>query len=153
VKTHLKNVYKWPLILLAVGLFGCASNEPKPIETTDHFTSQLGPSGETQFAFGLSWFNLPEENPSSPSGRREGGRDGRRDSGTQRQSSRPIGSNFNPQPDNETKLALEDKAVRNLKNTLEKRDLCPNGYTIDDIIWESRRIRLMGACKSVLSQK
>nr|WP_205967691.1 hypothetical protein [Paraglaciecola sp. 20A4] len=149
----MKNVYRWPLILLAIGLFGCASNEPKPIETTDHFTSQLGPSGVTQFAFGLSWFNLPDEDSDNIRGRREGRRDGGRDSGIDRQGSRPIGSNFNPQPDNETKLALEDKAVRNLKNTLEKRDLCPIGYTIDDIIWESRRIRLMGACKSKLSQK
>ncbi|MEH6713826.1 hypothetical protein [Paraglaciecola polaris] len=146
MKTHTKNVYTLSLILLVVGLSGCASNEPKPIETTDKFSTQIGPEGETQFAFALSWFNLPEEESTN-----RGGRDGRHD-GLSNRPARPIGSNFNPQPDNETKLALEDKAVHNLKNTLEKRDLCPNGYSIDDIIWESRRIRLMGACKSVASQ-
>ena len=152
MKKQHKNLYQWPLILLTASLAGCASNEPKPIQTTDHFSTQIGDNGETQFAFGLSWFNLPEEDTDRGErggrrGSRDGSRGGSRDAGLGGQSNRPIGSNLNPQPNNETKLALEDKAVLHLKQTLDKRDLCPNGYTIDDIIWEPRRIRLMGMCK------
>jgi hypothetical protein len=139
-------------MLLVASLFGCASNEPRPIKTTDHFSTQIGENGKTQFAFGLSWFNLPEEDTDRGErgggrGSREGIKDGSRDAGLGGQSNRPIGSNLNPQPNNEIKLALEDKAVLHLKQTIDERDLCSEGYTIDDIVWESRRIRLMGACK------
>ncbi|QHJ09901.1 hypothetical protein FX988_00109 [Paraglaciecola mesophila] len=152
MKKTQRHVVQWTLVLLVASLAGCASNEPKPIQTTDHFSTQIGDNGETQFAFGLSWFNLPEEDTDRGErggrrGSRDGSRGGSRDAGLGGQSNRPLGSNLNPQPNNETKLALEDKAVLHLKQTIDKRDLCPNGYTIDDIIWETRRIRLMGACK------
>jgi hypothetical protein len=131
------------LTLSILLLSACVSNEPKPIETIERFTSQINADGEVEFAFGLKWLNDTPQQPlrtsqgRSPNGRNPGRQERFSDGETDR---------FNQQPSNQIKLDLEDKAAKNLQLTLEKNQLCPSGYEVEHVIWEYQRIRLMGKC-------
>lgn len=143
--TQLYSVLHRAALVFAILLMpACASNEPKPIETSAHFTSQINPLGVMEFAFGLKWLNdMPQEPLRTNQGREADGHNGlrqRRFSGDD--------DRFNQQPDNQTKLELEDKAAKNLQKILEKKQLCPHGYKVEQVIWEYQRIRLMGTCET-----
>ena len=128
-----------PLIFLSA----CVSNTPDPIETTEHFTSRVGDSGQVQFAFGLLWQNSqvdPSFNKHETPERRRQGNDNTPEQ-TKRRNAR-----FGQQPDNETKLDLEELAAVSLAKRLKNEALCANGYAVEEVIWENQRIRLMGVC-------
>lgn len=144
--TQLNSVVHYAALVFAIlFLTACVSNAPKPIDTSEHFTSQVNAQGEVQFAFGLKWLNdIPQQALRSGQGReadvRNDIRQGRfADGETER---------FNQQPSNQTKLMLEEKAATKLQKTLEKNQLCPHGYKVEQVIWESQRIRLMGRCET-----
>jgi hypothetical protein len=121
----------------------CVANEPKPIDTIDRFTSQVNTDGEVEFAFGLKWLN---DIPVQPLRRSQGrSADGRMPARQERFSDGET-DRFNQQTSNQTKMDLEDKAAKNLQQTLEKNQLCPHGYEVEHVIWEYQRIRLMGKC-------
>jgi hypothetical protein len=131
------------LTLSILLLSACVTNDPKPIETIERFTSQVNADGEVEFAFGLKWLNdIPQQALRSGQGRSANGPNPAR----QERFSDGETDRFNQQPSNQTKLDLEDKAAKNLQQTLEKNQLCPHGYQVEHVIWEYQRIRLMGKC-------
>ncbi|MFQ3237022.1 MAG: hypothetical protein ACI9C4_002597 [Paraglaciecola sp.] len=126
------------LTLFILLLTACVGNKPKPIETMERFTSQVNGDGEVEFAFGLKWLNDTPQQPFHNNQSRNGARQDRLYGGdTER---------FNQQPSKQTKLDLEDKAAKNLQQTMDKNQLCPRGYEVEHVIWEFQRIRLMGKC-------
>lgn len=134
------SLITYPALALSILLLSaCVSNEPKPITTSEHFTSQINAQGEVEFAFGLKWLNDLPQQPLRQ------GRDGSLGS-RQRHVAGDSSNRFNQQPNNQIKLELEDKAAINLQKTLEKNQLCPHGYEVEQVIWEYQRIRLMGKC-------
>ena len=48
--------------------------------------------------------------------------------------------------DNETKIKLEDVAVKSLENELNKAEFCQQGYEIQSIKWLERAIHFSGIC-------
>ena len=131
------------IITLLIFLSACAYNTPDPIETTEHFTSRVGESGEIQFAFGLLWENSQVDPAFNRQENPEPRQQGKKNSPerNQRRNSR-----FGTQPNNETKLDLENLAAISLAKRLKNEALCVNGYTVEEVIWENQRIRLMGVC-------
>ena len=138
------------LVTLLIFLSACANNTPEPIKTTEHFTSRVDASGEIQFAFGLLWQNsqvdpaFNNSNSNSNNNAKPAPRRHDKDKTPEPVIRRP--SRFGQQPNNETKLDLEDLAALSLAKRLKKEALCINGYTVEQVIWEHQRIRLMGVC-------
>ncbi|MEP4889864.1 MAG: hypothetical protein ABJV04_07550 [Aliiglaciecola sp.] len=48
---------------------------------------------------------------------------------------------------NETRLKLEDIAIQRLETELESNQMCPHGYTIEQIKWLERSIGFIGECQ------
>lgn len=44
------------------------------------------------------------------------------------------------------KLALEERAVKLLKNALNKAQYCQQGHQIDEVYWKERKVQLRGKC-------
>ena len=44
------------------------------------------------------------------------------------------------------KLALEERAVLLLKDSLKERALCESGYSIEKVYWKERQVQLRGKC-------
>ena len=137
-------------VTLLIFLNACASNSPEPIKTTEHFTSRVDESGELQFAFGLLWQNSQVDpafnNSNSNSNNDAKPAPNRRNKDHSLEPSTRRTSRFGQQPNNETKLDLEDLAALSLAKRLKKEALCVNGYKVEQVIWENQRIRLMGVC-------
>jgi hypothetical protein len=129
--------------MLLITLNGCANNTPEAIDTTEHFTSRIGESGQIQFAFGILWRN-DQVDPAFFRNEDTEPRQKDRNSSSERTVRR--NNRFGQQPNNQTKLELEDLAAVSLARKLERESLCNNGYTVEQVIWENQRIRLMGFC-------
>jgi hypothetical protein len=125
-------------------LHGCAGTDIKPIETVESFESRIDKNGQTQFAFGLRWKNshIPASNPIS----RENSSNRRNNNNVTDRIPRNNNSRLAAQVDKQTKLELEDKAAASLAQKLKQEQLCEKGHTLEQVIWEEGRIRLMGYC-------
>lgn len=140
------NIEFTPCLIFVSLLFflnGCANNEPEPIKTSEHFTSRVDESGQVQFAFGILWQNSQVDPAYN---RRENSAPKRQDREKAREHKTPSNNRFNQQPNNQTKLDLEDLAAVSLAKKLKNEALCSNGYSVEQVIWENQRIRLMGFC-------
>lgn len=51
--------------------------------------------------------------------------------------------------DNETRLRLEDIAIKRLENELVSHKMCPDGYKINQTNWLDRSIRFVGRCHAL----
>ncbi|MDU0354541.1 hypothetical protein RS130_11890 [Paraglaciecola aquimarina] len=108
--------------------------------TNERFDSRISPAGITEFAYGISWRHTSQASLGelSESQARSKSRNRYQESNQQ--------SALSLRADNQTKLALEDKAVEGLKQKLRKESLCPKGYDISDVSWKADNIRLLGFC-------
>jgi hypothetical protein len=130
-------------VTLLVFLNGCANNTPEVIETSEHFTSRIDESGQIQFAFGILWQNNQLDSAFVGS---ENTVPRRQDKNNSPEHTMRHENRFSQQANNQTKLELEDLAALSLAKKLKDKSLCIKGYTVEQVIWENQRIRLMGFC-------
>ena len=122
----------------------CVSNSEPELQLSERFQHRVTEQGRTEYAFGLVWYiegqePRRDENRGQPGQIRNG------------QGQRPprSGSSYDMpvRVDNEDKIRLEDEAVSMLEARLKRDNLCPDGHEIEQVIWGSNRLRLMGYCK------
>lgn len=111
------------------------------METKEFFTSRINDNGQTQFAFGLEWMANPEGMQTEKMPLDKQGNAPQDPQRFARQKNL-----YSAQIDKQAKLALEDQAARQLASQINKRQICENGHKVEQVIWEMRRIRLMGHC-------
>ncbi|MFT5838678.1 MAG: hypothetical protein ACI9UT_001173 [Flavobacteriales bacterium] len=127
------------LLIFSFLVSACATNTPS-IMTDEKFDSRVTDTGQTEFVYGISWQNTSQE-----SLLRDGRTEVKRPEIDQR-FSKQSPNRLVIQANNQTKLDLEDQAVKALQKRLVKEKLCTKGYEISNVIWKADSIRLLGYC-------
>lgn len=119
-------------------LTGCVANDESQLHVRHVFDKRITPQSNG-FAFSMTWFLPPEEL-----------------FGSQKNSifaNMGLKSTKHQIPrfsiDNETRLKLEDIAIKRLENELESNQMCPHGYKIEQIKWLERSIEFVGTCQQI----
>ena len=130
---------KWWLLCLSLsGVGGCVSSSTNDLHLRDQLIPLVGENGQQNFDYTMTWFVPP-----------------RVLFGNERRSiianmglQSTAGMRAEIDLDKETRLQLEDLAVRKLESALREQDLCPSGYQIEQTRWLDRSISFRGRCKS-----
>ncbi|TRY30839.1 hypothetical protein [Aliiglaciecola sp. M165] len=125
-------------VILGFSLFliGCASNSDNQLQIRHSFEVIDSPAEKQKFDFVMTWFVPPavlfgnEKNSILAN----------------------MGLKTRPQTnpslsiDNETRLRLEEIAIKRLENELVDHEMCQKGYKISLTNWLDRSIRFIGHC-------
>lgn len=141
-------------IPLSLGLFACASNEPKPPKTTESFTTLIQTNSTKQFSYTLV-MEMPERNGKPPRGGKGMGRGmrGGHPDGTPPSGKHGKGSHHDKGGDNEMLDKVKHLTEEGLLATLEDTDYCRNGYR--QLSTQSRRgaMNILGECYDIATDE